>query len=92
MENKGQGALEYLLLIGGAVLIAVIVIALVTGVAGNTEAKQVAYCASLLTCTTCNAQSATPNFCHAYQASGTVMTVGCATAGQTFGVCKYTGA
>lgn len=29
MKNKGQGSLEYLLLIGGAVLVAVIVIALV---------------------------------------------------------------
>ncbi len=32
MNLKGQGALEYLLLIGGAVLVAAIVIALVTGV------------------------------------------------------------
>lgn len=31
INNKGQGALEYLLLIGGAVLIAVIVIALLVG-------------------------------------------------------------
>lgn len=33
--NKGQGALEYLLLIGGAVLIAVIVIALLVGLGGQ---------------------------------------------------------
>ena len=32
MENKGQGALEYLLLIGGAVLVAVIVITLLLGI------------------------------------------------------------
>ena len=32
MDVKGQGALEYLLLIGGAVLVAAIVIALITGV------------------------------------------------------------
>lgn len=31
MEKKGQGALEYLLLIGGAVLVAVIVITLLLG-------------------------------------------------------------
>ncbi|MBN2127217.1 MAG: class III signal peptide-containing protein [Candidatus Diapherotrites archaeon] len=31
MDNKAQGALEYLLLIGGAVLVAVIVIALMSG-------------------------------------------------------------
>lgn len=44
MDNKGQGALEYLLLIGGAVLIAAIVIVILnslgtTGktVAGNAE-------------------------------------------------------
>jgi uncharacterized protein (UPF0333 family) len=34
---KGQGALEYLLLIGGAVLVAVIVIVIMTGLAGNEE-------------------------------------------------------
>jgi len=32
MDVKGQGALEYLLLIGGAVLVAAIVIALITGI------------------------------------------------------------
>jgi len=31
MDNKAQGALEYLLLIGGAVLIAAVVIALLAG-------------------------------------------------------------
>ncbi len=36
MNIKGQGALEYLLLIGGAVLVAAIVIALVTGIPGST--------------------------------------------------------
>ncbi len=36
MNIKGQGALEYLLLIGGAVLVAAIVIALVTGIPGTT--------------------------------------------------------
>jgi len=37
MENKAQGALEYLLLIGGAVLIAAIVIVILTsmGSTGN---------------------------------------------------------
>jgi uncharacterized protein (UPF0333 family) len=37
MDNKAQGALEYLLLIGGAVLIAVIVIALLTGIGGGSD-------------------------------------------------------
>jgi len=42
MEYKGQGALEYLLLIGGAILVAVIVIALIVGLgsSGGTEASQ----------------------------------------------------
>ncbi len=35
MDNKAQGALEYLLLIGGAVLIAAVVIVILTGLAGN---------------------------------------------------------
>ncbi len=33
MEEKAQGALEYLLLIGGAVLVAAIVLSLLTGLA-----------------------------------------------------------
>ncbi|MFA5745337.1 MAG: class III signal peptide-containing protein [archaeon] len=37
--NKGQGALEYLLLIGGAVLIAVIVIALLVGMGGQNKSN-----------------------------------------------------
>jgi len=37
-EEKGQGALEYLLLIGGAVLVAVIVISLLLSLTG--QAKQ----------------------------------------------------
>ena len=36
-KEKGQGALEYLLLIGGAVLIAVIVIALLVGMGGQSR-------------------------------------------------------
>jgi len=36
-KKKGQGALEYLLLIGGAVLIAVIVIALLVGMGGQSR-------------------------------------------------------
>ncbi len=50
MNGKGQGALEYLLLIGGAVLVAAIVIALISGVATHTaNPEDVAYCASLTT-------------------------------------------
>ena len=42
MDNKGQGAVEYLLLIGGAVLIAAIVIVLLTsfGATGQNVAEQ----------------------------------------------------
>ena len=48
MNLKGQGALEYLLLIGGAVLVAAIVIALVTGIPGTAvDPADSAYCASL---------------------------------------------
>lgn len=35
MDNKGQGALEYLLLIAGAVLIAAVVIMIVLGMVGT---------------------------------------------------------
>lgn len=37
MDNRGQGALEYLLLIGGAVLIATIVLLIIIGSTGTTE-------------------------------------------------------
>ncbi|MBU0662796.1 class III signal peptide-containing protein [Candidatus Micrarchaeota archaeon] len=36
MDEKGQGALEYLLLIGGAVLVAVVVIVLIISLADQT--------------------------------------------------------
>jgi hypothetical protein len=37
MNQKGQGALEYLLLLGGAVLVAAIVLSLVTAIASTGE-------------------------------------------------------
>jgi hypothetical protein len=37
MDDKAQGSLEYLLLIGGAVLVAVIVIALISGMLDESE-------------------------------------------------------
>ncbi len=37
MDERAQGALEYLLLIGGAVLIAAIVIVLVSGMSGTSS-------------------------------------------------------
>ncbi len=37
MDNRGQGALEYLLLIGGAVLIATIVLIIIIGSTGQTS-------------------------------------------------------
>jgi uncharacterized protein (UPF0333 family) len=37
MDNRGQGALEYLLLIGGAVLIATIVLLIIIGSSENTK-------------------------------------------------------
>ena len=48
MDRKGQGALEYLLLIGGAVLVAAIVIALITGIPGTdaTDAACAAACSA----------------------------------------------
>jgi uncharacterized protein (UPF0333 family) len=39
MDKKGQGALEYLLLIGGAVLVAVIVIALLITLTSTGETE-----------------------------------------------------
>ena len=50
MEKKGQGALEYLLLIGGAVLVAVIVITLLLGIT-NTGAGQTGNTTAASLCT-----------------------------------------
>ncbi|MBN2067988.1 MAG: class III signal peptide-containing protein [Candidatus Diapherotrites archaeon] len=54
MNGKGQGALEYLLLIGGAVLVAAIVIALITGTAsGQKDPRAMAKCALHADCQSC---------------------------------------
>jgi uncharacterized protein (UPF0333 family) len=59
MEKKGQGALEYLLIIGGAVLVAAITIALITGTtAGQRDTRAQAKCALLVSCDTCIATPA----------------------------------
>ena len=64
MNKKGQGALEYLLLIGGAVLVAAIVIALLTGVpSGLPDPQKAAVCATRVNCAACVAD--TTNSCTA---------------------------
>ncbi|MCH7902924.1 class III signal peptide-containing protein, partial [archaeon] len=52
MNKKGQGALEYLLLIGGAVLVAVIVITLLLQITsqGETDTRATADAAAILQC------------------------------------------
>lgn len=47
MNSRGQGALEYLLLIGGAVLVAAIVIALITSVPATNGPQCSAECSAL---------------------------------------------
>ncbi len=69
--KSGQGALEYLLLVGGSVLLAVIVIAAVTGIAknsGNTIGES-AICVAKTGCSSCKAD---PN-CAGYKADSTVI-------------------
>ena len=61
MDKKGQGALEYLLLIGGAVLIAVIVITLLLGI-GQSGTAQTADNTAAALCTN-NAALANPQAC-----------------------------
>jgi len=39
MDNKAQGALEYLLLISGAVILAAVVIVVLTDISGSTRDK-----------------------------------------------------
>ena len=60
MNIKGQGALEYLLLIGGAVLVAAIVIALVTGIpTGVSNPEDAIICAQNVTPEACEAETET---------------------------------
>ena len=59
MDKKGQGALEYLLIIGGAVLVAAITIALITGTtAGQRDTRAQTKCALLTSCDACIATPA----------------------------------
>jgi len=54
MNKQGQGALEYLLLIGGAVLVASIVIALITGTtSGQKDPRAQTKCAIKTDCVKC---------------------------------------
>ena len=57
MDVKGQGALEYLLLIGGAVLVAAIVIALISGMPTAVDAEARAYCGSFFNIANCSASN-----------------------------------
>jgi len=57
MDVKGQGALEYLLLIGGAVLVAAIVIALISGMPSELNAEARTYCGSYQSFTECSVVS-----------------------------------
>jgi hypothetical protein len=73
MEKKGQGALEYLLLIGGAVLIAVIVIAVVTGMVSNPNpVTNTARCAQYMTCDQCKVTGT--GTCAGYNTTGVRIT------------------
>ena len=67
MDRKGQGALEYLLLIGGAVLVAAIVIALITGIPGTQNPASEAECAAKSLFAEC---TATGSGCVALQIDG----------------------
>ena len=60
MENKGQGALEYLLLIGGAVLVASVVIALITGIPPRLDPTTQAKCAQYISHGECIAHYSDP--------------------------------
>ncbi|GEM_PF-1100952 len=65
---KGQGALETLLLIGGAILIAITVIATITSIGNNAggSISSGAECASIIGCSTCKQNPA----CSGFSANG----------------------
>ncbi len=70
MDVKGQGALEYLLLIGGAVLVAAIVIALISGMPSSLNAEDRTYCQSFFNFPSCGAASPTAGECCPLEADG----------------------
>ena len=72
MNTKGQGALEYLLLIGGAVLVAAIVIALLVGLPGSAgvDPADKAYCANLANFGLCKDTARGTGFCCAFKTDG----------------------
>lgn len=75
MNKKGQGALEYLLLIGGAILVAVVVITILSGIGTQGGAQTEA--------------NAVKGICAARQPSGTPLTCGTdITIGNTLCVCS----
>ena len=82
MNVKGQGALEYLLLIGGAVLVAAIVLALITGIPTTvSNPSAVVTCAALSQYGVCNAKcdfdfGGTTWDCKAKQAGGVTNATG----------------
>jgi len=86
MDIKGQGALEYLLLIGGAVLVAAIVIALITGIPGGTpNPTDSAICAAEHTFAGCSGATVGAGSCQPTAADGTV-----AAGAATFSYCVWT--
>lgn len=79
MDVRGQGALEYLLLIGGAVLVAAIVIALISGMPGSLSAEDRTYCQSYFDFAGCNSAPAPPSGngeCCALQSDGVTPATG----------------
>lgn len=77
MNTKAQGALEYLLIIGGAVLVGAIVIALITGTAETGDTR----CLTHTTYPSCTADTQ----CRGLDQSGNDATA------QTFFICKSSG-
>ncbi|MCR4335725.1 MAG: class III signal peptide-containing protein [archaeon] len=77
MDKKGQGALEYLLLIGGAVLVAVIVITLLLSIAdtGQDETSQ-STAAALCRTNAIQANASTPVCAGTTTVNGTTYTCG----------------
>ena len=88
MNSKGQGALEYLLLIGGAVLVAAIVIALLVGLptTPGTNPQDKTDCAARAQFISCYGTVPTSNNgnCCAYKTDGTELSTA-----TDFGYCAW---
>lgn len=85
MKGKGQGALEYLLLIGGAILVAVIVISIIVGLGSGSAGVETIRAAANAQC----AKYSKDASCDSIPGTGNTLTTTGADDNVTSASCQY---